>query len=113
MSAPTAIELPEHNLTGIDFNDRAHFTYVGPPIIDIHAHVMQTEPTDSKDGPPPMKRGPGASTDQAGVMLDVGKEFGVVRTYSMCLPDDIAPLRARYGDRIGFNGSVIKRKPDD
>jgi predicted TIM-barrel fold metal-dependent hydrolase len=113
MSATTVLQPPEHNVTGIDFGDRSHLTYSGPPLIDVHAHVMQTEPTDSKDGPPPMKRGPETSVEQAGIMLDVAKEFGIVRTYSMCLPEDITPLRERYGDRMGFNGSIIKRKPDD
>ncbi|HEY8505724.1 MAG TPA: amidohydrolase family protein, partial [Gemmataceae bacterium] len=35
-----------------------------------------------------------------------------VRTYSMCLPQDIAPLRRRFGDALGFNGSISK-KPED
>ena len=42
-------------------------------------------------------------------MLDVADEFGIVRTYSMCPPDDIPPLRERFGDRLGFNGSITKK----
>src|SRR5262249_13193106 len=29
-----------------------------------------------------------------------------------CPPEDIPPLRQRFGDRIGFNGSILK-KPDE
>jgi hypothetical protein len=108
MSTVTA---PEHNQTGVDFADRRPFTYSGP-LIDFHAHVMQTRPGDPKNGPP-LGTGPGASLEQAEMMLDVGREFGVVRTYSMCPPDDIPPLRERLGDRIGFNGFVSKKKIDE
>lgn len=109
----TTITAPEHNVTGVDFNDRRHFCYHGP-LIDMHAHVMQTRPTDPKDGPP-VASGPGASTDQAETMLDVAEEFGIVRTYSMCLPDDIPPLRERFGSRLGFNGPISKKldEPED
>ena len=31
---------PEYNVTGQDYGDRRHFRYAGPPIIDIHAHVV-------------------------------------------------------------------------
>src|SRR6266550_9077584 len=105
---------PEHNMTGVDFNDRGHLRYAGPPLIDIHSHVMQTRPGDPKDGPPP-GTGPGASLDQAEQMLEVAAEFGIARTYSMCLPDDILPLRERFGDRLGFNGPISKKldEPDD
>src|SRR5262249_14937490 len=92
---------PEHNVTGIDYSDRRHFRYAGP-LIDIHSHVMQTRPTDPKNGPP-VGTGPGASLEQAETMLAVAEEFGIVRTYSMCPADDIAPLRERFGERIGFN----------
>ena len=37
MSEPTAP--PEYNVTGHDYSRRDHFTYSGPPIIDIHTHV--------------------------------------------------------------------------
>jgi predicted TIM-barrel fold metal-dependent hydrolase len=102
---------PEHNVTGVDYRDHGHFRYRGP-LIDIHAHVLLTRPSDPANGPP-TGTGPGASLDQAETMLDVAAEFGVVRTYSMCFPDDIPPLRERFGDRLGFNGSIAKKKPDD
>jgi predicted TIM-barrel fold metal-dependent hydrolase len=104
----TAAELPEHNRTGIDFSDRRHLHYSGPPIIDIHAHVLQTRATDPSNGPP-TGTGPGASLEAAETMLDVAQEFGVGRVYSMCYPEDIPPLRQRFGARIGFNGSIHKK----
>jgi hypothetical protein len=106
--------LPEHNQTGVDFGDRRQFRYAGPPLIDIHAHVLQTRPADPPNGPP-AGSGPGASLEQAEMMLEVAKDFGVSRVYSMCYPDDIPPLRERLGDRIGFNGSIIKKldEPDE
>jgi hypothetical protein len=111
MSAlPTTTAPPEHNVTGLDFADRKHFRYTGP-LLDIHAHVMVTRPGDSKSGPL-TGEGPGASLAQAETMLDVAAEFGIVRTYSMCLSDDIAPLRERFGDRLGFNGSIMKKSLD-
>ena len=53
--------------------------------------------------------------DQAALMLDVAEEFDIVRTYSMCFPDDIVPLREKFGRLIGFNGSIHKKleEPDD
>jgi predicted TIM-barrel fold metal-dependent hydrolase len=45
-------------------------------------------------------------------MLDVAAEFGIVRTYSMCLADNIPPLRERFGDRLGFNGPISKKNLD-
>lgn len=115
MSAPTVSTAPpEYNVTGIDYNDRAHFRYHGP-LIDVHAHVMITRPGDPKTGPP-TGTGPGASITQAESMLDVAREFGIVRTYTMCLPDDIPPLRERFGAALGFNGSIAKKsidEPDD
>lgn len=104
---------PEHNVTGIDYGDRVHLRYAGP-IIDFHAHVMLTRPSDPKNGPP-TGIGPGASIAQAETMLEVAEEFGIVQTYSMCLPDDIPPLRERFGSRLGFNGSIMKKRdePDD
>src|SRR5207253_9438772 len=101
-------ELPEHNMTGVDFSDRKHFRYAGPPIIDIPAHVLQTRPTDPPNGPP-IGSGAGASLEAAQTMLEVAHEFGVSRVYSMCFPDDIQPLRERFGSRIGFNGSIYKK----
>jgi hypothetical protein len=46
-------------------------------------------------------------------MLRVAEEFGIVQTLSMCYPDDIIPLRERFGDRLMFNGSISKHKADD
>jgi predicted TIM-barrel fold metal-dependent hydrolase len=109
-----AVRPPEHNVTGLDFNDRGHFRYTGPPLIDIHAHVFQTRPTDPPNGPP-TGVGPGASLEQAETMLAVAEEFGVRQVYSMCPPDDIPPLRERLGARIGFNGPIQKKleEPED
>jgi hypothetical protein len=115
MSAPTeAAAPPEYNVTGIDYSDRLHFRYSGP-IIDIHAHVTVTRPGDPKTGPP-TGTGPGASPAQAHTMLAVAREFGIVRTYTMCLPDDIPVLRAECGSALGFNGPIAKKtldEPDD
>jgi Amidohydrolase len=97
---------PEHNMTGQDFAERGHLSYQGPPIIDFHAHVTCIRPATGQ-----------ASTEdllaQAEVMLDVAREFGVDRTISMCPPEDIAPLRERFGQRIAFNGPIHKSKIDD
>jgi predicted TIM-barrel fold metal-dependent hydrolase len=114
MDTVTTTTVPEHNVTGIDYSDRLHFRYHGP-LLDIHAHVMVTRPSDPKTGPP-TGTGPGASLDQAELMLEVAEEFGIFRTYSMCLPQDIPPLRERFGARLGFNGSITKKsldEPDD
>src|SRR4051794_13994565 len=76
---------------------------------------MQTRPDDPVNGPP-KGHGPGASISQAEWMLQVGEEFGIVRTTSMCPPDDIPVLRARFGDRLGYNGMISKKaldSPDD
>jgi hypothetical protein len=103
---------PEHNVTGLDFSDRRHFRYTGP-LIDIHAHIMQTRPTDAGNGQPVDTLN---SLDQAETMLEVAAEFGVKRIYSMCPPDDIPVLRDRFGERLGFNGPISKKaldEPDD
>jgi len=42
-------------------------------------------------------------------MLEVGREFGIVHTTSMCYPDDIPALRERFGERISFNGMISKK----
>jgi len=102
---------PEYNVTGIDYAQRQHLRYAGP-IIDIHSHVMITRPADPSDGPP-LGTGPGASIVQAETMLDVAAEFGIAKTVSMCLPDDIPVLRERFGDRLLFNGPINKKKRDD
>ncbi|HVS37552.1 MAG TPA: amidohydrolase family protein [Gemmataceae bacterium] len=99
---------PEHNVTGQDFADRRHLHYAGP-IIDVHSHVMRTRPPESKDDAE-------WSVAQAETMLHVAAEFGVVQTYTMCPPEDIAPLRQRFGDRLRFNGPISKKaldSPDD
>ena len=101
---------PEYNTTDADF-PRAHLTYRGP-IIDFHAHVMVTRPSDPATGPP-LGEGPGASTDQAETMLEIGAEFGMVSTMTMCLADDIAPLRAKFGERLIFNGPIMKKAIGD
>ena len=44
------------------------------------------------------------STDSAALMLDVAAELGIGLTVSMCPPQDVAPLRARLGDRIFSTG---------
>jgi hypothetical protein len=102
---------PEHNVTGIDYSDRGHFRYHGR-LIDVHAHVLRTRPDDPANGPP-KGTGPGASLEQAALMLDVAEEFGIGQTVTMCFPDDVVPLRERFGDRILFNGMVSKQKLDE
>ena len=98
---------PEHNVTGQDYGDRRHFRYAGPPIIDVHAHVRTARPGAREGQPAP--DGPVDTLEQARVMLNVAAELGVGRIYSMCPPDDIPPLRARFGDRLGFNGPISKK----
>jgi hypothetical protein len=101
----------EHNVTGQDYGARGHLGYAGE-IVDIHTHVMVTRPGDPKSGPP-LGKGPGASTDQAEMMLAVAREFGITQTWTMCLPDDIPLLRERFGKALEFNGSIMKLKADD
>jgi hypothetical protein len=102
---------PEHNVTGIDYADRAHFCYRGQ-LIDFHAHVLQTRPEDPPNGPP-KGTGPGASLEQAELMLAVAEEFGITQTVTMCFPDDVVPLRERFGERILYNAMVMKTKLDE
>ena len=101
----------EHNVTGINYAQRGHLRYSGP-IIDIHTHVMITRPGDPPSGAP-LGQGPGASIEQAETMLAIAEEFGIVHTVTMCLPDDIPSLRQRFGDRLGFNGSINKKSIDE
>jgi hypothetical protein len=110
MTPPTAAQAPEHNVTGIAYADRRHLRYPGT-LLDVHSHVMVTRPDDPPSGPPP-GAGPGASLDQAATMLEVAREFGIVKTYTMCLPDDIPLLRQRFGPSLGFNGSIHKKTAD-
>jgi predicted TIM-barrel fold metal-dependent hydrolase len=100
---------PEHNVTGIDYADRWHFRYGGAPLVDIHSHIMQTHLPEGKTDPgyDPLA--------QARTMLEVAAEFGIEKLYSMCPDEDIEPLRREFGDRIGFNGSIVKVReaPDE
>ncbi|GIW83006.1 MAG: hypothetical protein KatS3mg105_4813 [Gemmatales bacterium] len=105
--------LPEYNVTGHDYAQRGHFRYDGP-IIDIHTHVRITRPSDPETGPP-AEEGPGASLAQAETMLELAKDFGIVKTYTMCPAADIPPLRERFGKSIEFNAHMLKKpdEPDD
>lgn len=105
---------PEYNVTGQDFNRREHFRYSGPPIIDIHSHVTVSKPVEKAEGPAD-GTAPVGITTAAEMMLATAAEFGIGRTYSMCPPQDIAPLRERFGNAIAFNGSISKKpdEPDD
>jgi predicted TIM-barrel fold metal-dependent hydrolase len=101
-----ASEPPEYNVTGLDYADRRHFRYTGPPLIDMHAHVTLTKPNEPEHQP---------NLDQADIMLGVAKEFGVGRIMSICAPEDISPLRQRFGNRVGFSGPINKKleEPED
>ncbi|VTS00395.1 amidohydrolase family protein [Tuwongella immobilis] len=103
-------DAPEWNRTGHDFSQRQHLHYTGP-IYDLHAHVTMTAPSDQAAGP---AGGAGAagSADSAARMLDIGQQYHVIQTVSMCPPQDIVPLRERLGDRIRFNG-MINKKPEE
>ncbi len=110
----TTTAAPEYNVTGLDYSDRAHFRYHGP-LIDFHAHVMVTRPGDPPSGQP-LGKGPGASVEQAELMLNVAAEFGVRQIMTMCQADDIPALRDHFGDRLVFNGLISKHRveePDD
>jgi hypothetical protein len=99
---------PEYNVTGQDYADRGHFRREVPPIIDVHAHVTRTRPPNDTTADPAL--------DAAATMLDVAAEFGVEHVVSMCAPEDIAPRRERFGDRLSFNGPITKKAldtPDD
>lgn len=97
---------PEHNVTDLDYRQRAHLTYAGPPIVDFHAHVVQVLP--AKDQAPTEE-----PLAQSETMFEVAREFGVERIVTMCPPEDIAPLRERFGDRLLFNGPIHKLKLDE
>jgi hypothetical protein len=112
MTATATTTPPEYNVTGVDYSDRRHLTYTGP-VIDIHAHVILTRPTDPPTGPPIGSTGPGVSLGPAETMLDVAADFGVVHTVTMCLPENIPLLRERFGARLGYNAWISKPRPDD
>jgi hypothetical protein len=101
---------PEYNITGRDYQLREHLVYAGPPLIDIHAHVTITNTAVKAEG----SSGTFVETvnSAAELMLTTAAEFGICRTYSMCPPQDIAPLRQRFGKVLGFNGPISK-KPDE
>ncbi len=109
MSATETIRTPEYNVTGQDYSERQHFRYMGPPLIDIHAHVMRPRNFDKPDIIVE------DNVNQARMMLDVAAEFGIARTYTMCPVEDIPLLRDAFGDRLGFNGVINKKKdePDE
>src|SRR5919199_6117672 len=98
---------PEHNVTGMDFGERGHFRYAGPPLVDAHAHVMRTRPPEDKGG-----SAEGAAEEdplaQAATMLEVAEEFGVGVVWTMCPPEDVPVLRERFGPRLRFNGPISK-----
>src|SRR5436309_3609701 len=103
---------PEYNVTGLDYANRRHFRYAGPPVVDVHAHVTLIK--DAEDASKP-KDGDPWGLDQSEIMFDVARDFGVGRIVSMSPPEDIPALRERFGDRIAFNGSISKNpeEPDD
>jgi predicted TIM-barrel fold metal-dependent hydrolase len=103
-------ELPEHNVTGVDFADHRHLHYAGPPLLDVHTHIMRTRPADPVDGAPADVEG---SLEQAEIMLEVASTFGVGRLITMCPGEDIPPLQQRFGDRLGFNGPVSRISLDE
>src|SRR5579859_3918866 len=96
----SAITVPEHNVTGIDYADCRHLRYTGPALIDMHAHVMRPRNFDKPDVIVE------DNLDQARLMLNVADEFSVERIYTMCPADDIPLLRRAFGDRLGFNGPI-------
>ncbi len=110
-NTPRAGLPPEHNVTGIDYAQRRHFRF-SAPLIDVHTHVVRTQPGDQPSGPP-SGQGPDASLHQAETMLDAAREFGIVKTVTMCFPEDIPPLRARFGPALAFNGAISKKKLDE
>jgi hypothetical protein len=99
---------PEYNVTNQDYAEREHFCKDVPPIVDFHAHVTLTRPPKEDAASP--------SLDQAELMLSVAAEFGVEHILTMCAPEDIAPLRDRFGPRLSYNGPISKKaidSPDD
>ena len=81
---------PEYNVTGIDYAERRHLRYARPDhrfSRPRHGHA----PRRSAERPA-HRHGPGASIEQAATMLDVGAEFGIRQTVTMCPVDDIQPF---------------------
>jgi hypothetical protein len=111
MISTVTVAVPEHNVTGMDYQDRRHFRYTGPPLIDIHAHVTLLRSQEST----PAAAGDEDSLAAARLLLASAADFGIARTYSMCPPEDIALLRQQFAARLGFNGSISKKldQPDD
>lgn len=111
MQPPASLsDLPEYNVTGLDFTQRGHLSYQGP-LIDLHAHVTRTPPEGSPEGEPGSAAEPGLA--QAMTMLAIAADFGVVRTCSMCPPEDIPALRLWFGQRLAFNGLIAKTRADE
>jgi hypothetical protein len=46
-------------------------------------------------------------------MLQTAGHFGITQTVSMCPPEDIPLLRARFGSCLEFNGSIGKKTLDE
>ena len=83
----TTASPPEYNVTGIDYATGV----IAPrgPLIDNTHRVMVTRPGDPRWAR--IVDGPGASTEQASMMLDVASEFGIQQIATMCPPQDIEP----------------------
>jgi len=86
------------------------FSLRRPAIIDVPAHVLQRDRTTPRTvlltEQVPAQPGPSR------IDADVAAEFVSAGSIDV-LPDDIEPLRERFGDRLGFNGSITKKKADD
>jgi predicted TIM-barrel fold metal-dependent hydrolase len=108
---------PEDNVTGQDYTDRRHFCYRGPPLIDIHAHVTTTRADHARGWWKFLHRylsiTPPASCRQADIMLAAARDFGIVRSFTMCPPEDIPALRRRFGQQLGFNGHITKKTAEE
>jgi len=104
---------PESNVTRHDYARREHLRYSATPILDFHTHVTMTALSDKPDGPAG-GTGHEGTTAGAETMLALGREFGVTQTVTMCPVQDIAPLRAKFGDALLFNGMINKKldEPD-
>lgn len=105
--------MQDHNTTGQDYSLRNHFRFTGP-IFDFHAHVTTTSEAEKAEGPVG-GHGDEGRTEAARLMLEVGREFGIVQTLTMCAANDIAPLRAALGDGLMYNAMLNKKldEPDD